>query len=508
MKKLIVILFAFIIVLAAGCSNASKTGGAAAGSNQDLTYATTSDAVGLSPLKTNDSVSSHVIEQIYETLFTRDPNTMKIKPLLAESYSTPNDTTWDIKLRKGIKFQDGTSFNAEAVKYTFDKFRDPKTAAPRASLLEPVKEVIVKDNYTVEIKTKYPYGPMLAALSHTNASIISPTADKKQDLNKQPVGTGPFKFVKWVTGDQIVLEKNKDYWRGAPKLNTVTFKVVPEVSTAISMLQTGQVQFIDNLPSEQLQRIESINTVKIQKKAGTPVSWLLFNMKKEPMKSLAFRQAVSYAVDRDAYIKKLNGLGVKSNSVIGPKVFGYDKSVESEGYSFDPEKAKKLIDDNGYKGKVITMLVANTPAYMQMAEIVQAELKDIGLDVKMETMEWASFLDAARAGKYDITFLGWTNSTADGSELLYPNFHSNNIGSSNDSQYSDPKFDKLVEESRQNIDPKVRAEKLKEANEYLVKNAVAVIMDHGMVTAAYNQSVKGLELDPTGQWSLYKVSRE
>jgi peptide/nickel transport system substrate-binding protein len=141
-KKLIVILFAFIIVLAAGCSNASKTGGAAAGNsngNQNLTYATTSDAVGLSPLKTNDSVSSHVIEQIYETLFTRDPNTMKIKPLLAESYSTPNDTTWDIKLRKGIKFQDGTSFNAEAVKYTFDKFRDPKTAAPRASLLQPVK---------------------------------------------------------------------------------------------------------------------------------------------------------------------------------------------------------------------------------------------------------------------------------------------------------------------------------------------------------------------------------
>jgi peptide/nickel transport system substrate-binding protein len=360
----------------------------------------------------------------------------------------------------------------------------------------------------VEIKTKYPYGPMLAALSHTNASIISPTADKKQDLNKQPVGTGPFKFVKWVTGDQIVLEKNKDYWRGAPKLNTVTFKVVPEVSTAISMLQTGQVQFIDNLPSEQLKRIESINTVKIQKKAGTPVSWLLFNMKNEPMKSLAFRQAVSYAVDRDAYIKKLNGLGVKSNSVIGPKVFGYDNSVESEGFSFDPQKAKKLIDDNGYKGKAITMLVANTPAYMQMAEIVQAELKDIGLNVKMETMEWASFLDAARAGKFDITFLGWTNSTADGSELLYPNFHSNNIGSSNDSQYSDPKFDKLVEESRQNIDPKVRAEKLKEANEYLVKNSVAVIMDHGMVTAAYNQSVKGLELDPTGQWSLYKVSRE
>ncbi|TRY44375.1 glutathione ABC transporter substrate-binding protein [Geobacillus sp. LEMMJ02] len=511
------VVLAFVLAVSAalaGCGGKSASNNASSSSQgkgnvaQELTYATTSDVVGLSPILTNDSVSSAVIEQVYETLFVRDPETMEIKPHLAESYETPDDKTWVIKLKKGIKFHDGTDFNAEAVKYTFDKLRDPKTAAPRASLLEPVESVEVKDDYTVVIKTKYPYGPMLAALSHTNASIVSPTADQKQDLMKQPVGTGPFKFVEWVPGDHVTLEKNDDYWQGTPKLEKVTFKVVPEVTTAISMLQTGDVQFIDNIPAEQLSRVESMKNVQLIKKEGTPVYYLGFNMKKKPMNELAFRQAVSYAINKDEYIQQLKGLGVKSNSVIGPKVFGYDESSENVAYTYDPEKAKQLVEEHGYKGTKVKILVANTANYMKMAEIVQAQLKEVGINAEIESMEWGTFLDATKQGKYDITFLGWTNSTADGSELFYPNFHSKNAGVSNRTFYNNPTFDKLVEESRTTIDPEVRKQKLKEANEFLLKDAAVVVMNHGVVTAAVDKSVKGLEIDPTGQWSLYHVHRE
>ncbi|WP_025727178.1 glutathione ABC transporter substrate-binding protein [Heyndrickxia ginsengihumi] len=509
MKKLLVIFATLLLALAGGCSS-STSGSSSNGGNvkQEITYATTSDVAGLSPIMTNDNVSAHVTSQIFETLFVRDPKTMKIKPLLAKSYSTPNKTTWVIKLRKGIKFQDGTDFNAEAVKYTFDKIKDPKTAAPRASLLEPIKETKVIDDYTVQITTKYPYGPMLAALSHTNAAIVSPTADKKQDLNKKPVGTGPFKFVKWVPGEEVVLEKNKNYWKGAPKLDKVTFKVVPDVNTAISMLQTGDVQFIDNIPSEQIKRVEKIQDVAVSKQTATPVYYLAFNMKKGPMKDLAFRQAVAYALNREAYVKKLNGLGIGGNSIIGPKVFGYDAASNKVGYSYNPTKAKELIKKNGYSGKTINLLVANTASYEQMAEIVQSQLKAVGINAKIQTMEWASFLDTARKGQFDMTFLGWTNSTGDGSELLYPNFHSDNIGSSNYLSYDNKKFDKLVDESRQSIDTSVRKEKLKEANELLIKDAPAIVMNHGVVSVAYNKSVNGLVIDPTGQWSLYPVSRK
>jgi peptide/nickel transport system substrate-binding protein len=274
------------------------------------------------------------------------------------------------------------------------------------------------------------------------------------------------------------------------------------------MLQTGQVDFIDGVPAEQWDRVKSLNTVATIKKAGTPVSYLGFNVRKAPMNNLAFRQAVSYAIDRDAYVKQLNGLGTKSNSIIGPKVSGYDPSVEQEGYNYDPGKAKQLIKANGWTGKTINMLVANTPSYMQMAQIVQDQLKKVGLNVKMTTMEWGTFLDVSRKGNFDITFLGWMNSTGDGSELLYPNLDSDNIGTSNVTGYSNKQFDQLVNESRFNVDQNVRNQKLKAANELAVKDAPWVVMDHGVVTMAYNKNIVGLDPRPTGDWFLYNVYRK
>ncbi|MGP4061181.1 glutathione ABC transporter substrate-binding protein [Halobacillus sp. H74] len=507
-------IFVVVMMVLAGCSDESGTeadqgeGGSGADSTQEITYATTSDVLGLSPIDTNDSVSSAMIEQVYETLFIRDPETMEIKPHLAESYENPDDLTWEIKLKEDITFHDGTPFNAEAVKYTFEEFKNEERAAPRASLMEPVESIEVKDEYTVVLKTAEPYGPLLAALSHTNASIVSPEADKAGNLNENPVGTGPFIFEEWVQGDHVSLKKNEDYWQGAPQLESVTMKVVPEYSTAVSMLQTGEVQFIDAIPTEQLPRLESMDNVEIQQKEGTPVYYLGFNMNKEPFNDINFRKAVSYAVDREAYVQQLNGLGVKNNSIIGPKVFGYDESASEEGYSYDPEKAKQLIEENGYEGKEITLLAANRDMYMKMAEIVQAQLTDAGLSVNIETMEWGTFLDTTAEGNFEMTFLGWSNSTADGSELLYPNLHSDNIGSSNRMGYDNGEFDQLVNESRITVDQEVRQEKLNEANIMAVNDGVWIPMHHGVVTAAFDQSVKGLELDPTGQWSLYNVSRE
>ncbi len=516
MKKLSIFFVGVFLVLGgllAGCSSGGSGASSASGSGgknppQELTYASTTKPVGLSPIMTNDSVSANIINQIYETLFIKDPKTMEIKPNLATSYDTPNDTTWVIHLRKNVKFTDGTPFNAQAVKYTFDKIRDPKTAAPRASLLEPIKDIKVKDDNTVVITTKKPYGPFLAALAHTNASIVSPTADKKQDLMKQPVGTGPFKLKDYVSGDHVTLVKNKDYWKGEPKLDKVTFKVVPDVNTEISMLQTGQVQFIDGIPAENWDRVKKLNNVNTIKAPGTPVSYLGFNMKKKPMDNLDFRKAVAYAMDRKAYVNQLNGLGVQSNSIIGPKVTGYTKSAEKEGYNYNLDKAKQLIDKNGWKGQKIKMLVANTPAYMKMGEIVQDQLKKAGLDPQIQTMEWGTYLDVVKQGKYDITFLGWSNSTGDGSELLYPNLHSDNAGSSNVTFYSNPEFDKLVEQSRNTVDQDKRKMYLDKANKLAINDAPWIVMDHGVVTGAVDKSVKGLQIDPTGQWSLYSVHRE
>ncbi|MGD7044370.1 ABC transporter substrate-binding protein [Jeotgalibacillus proteolyticus] len=520
MKKqwLIFFVLAFAL-LAAACSESTipegaesggdgENEGTASGGEQEIIYAATSDVVGLSPTMTNDSVSSNVIEQVYEKLFMRNPETMEIEPRVAESYETPDELTWVIKLKEDIMFHDGTPLNAEAVKYSFDKLRDPETAAPRASLLEPIDVVNVLDEYTVEIKTKYPYGPLLAALSHANAAIISPTADQEQDLMQEPVGSGPFKFVSWTPGDEVVLEKNEEYWDGAPTLDKVTLKVVPEISTAISMLQTGEVNFIDGLPSEQISRIEAIENVEITKKEGTPVYYLTFNHSLERNQDPEYRKAVASAIDRDAFVENLNGLGVRNDSILGPQVFGYEESQSGAGTAYDLETAQQLVEENDFGSEPIKLLTANRENFVLMAEIVQAQLTEAGFSVEIETMEWATFLDTARAGEYDMTFLSWSNVTGDGSEMFYPNFHSDNVGNSNRAQYSNPEFDELVEASRTTIDQDERADILSQANEVMLKEDAAITMYHGIVTAATDESISGLQLDPNGQWNLYNVSRE
>ena len=514
MSLVLLLLAVSLIFVGCSSSDSSGEGGSVEGAestsegSSEITYATTSDAAGLSPIDTNDSVSSNVTYQVYETLFTQNPETLEPEPLLAESYETPDENTWEIKLKEGIEFHDGTPFNAEAVKYTFDQLKDPDRAAPRASLLEPVESIEVKDEYTVVLKTTEPYGPMLAALSHTNAAIVSPTADQEGDINKEPVGTGPFVFESWEEGNEIVLKRNEDYWREPAELEKVTYKVVPETSTAISMLETGEVQFIDQIPSDHINRVESLQGIEVQKAEGTRVSYLGFNMEKEPFSDLEFRQAVAHGVNQEAYVSQLNGLGLNNESIIGPKVFGYDEEAESAGYEYDPEKAKQIIQENGYEGTEVTLLAANRDNYMKMAEIVQSQLSEIGLNVSIETMEWASFLDVARNGDFDMTFLGWANSTADGSELLYPNLHVDNIGASNNVRFDNSEFNQLVEESRQSVDQEVRKEKLHEANLLAIEAAPWVVMEHGVVTVGYDESVEGLVVDPTGMWSLYPVSRK
>lgn len=505
------ILFVLSILVMAGCTNEDSAEGGSADSDNtpnEITYATTSDAAGLSPIDTNDSVSSNVTYQIYETLFIQNPETLEPEPLLAESYETPDENTWEIKLKEDITFHDGTPFNAEAVKHTFDELRDPDRAAPRASLLEPVESIEVKDEYTVVLKTEEPYGPMLSALSHTNAAIVSPEADKEENINKEPVGTGPFVFEEWSEGDQITLKRNEDYWREPSEIETVTFKVVPETSTAISMLETGEIQFIDQIPSDHINRVESLNGVEVQKSEGTRVSYLGFNMEKKPFNDLKFRQAVAYGINQEEYVSQLNGLGLNNESIIGPKVFGYNEEAKSAAYEYNPEKAEQMIQENGYEGQEMTLLAANRDNYMKMAEIVQSQLTEMGLNVSIETMEWASFLDVIRQGDYEMTFVGWSNSTADGSELLYPNLHSDNIDSSNYVRYDNSEFNQLVEESRTSVDQEVRKEKLHEANLLAIEEAPWVVMDHGMVSLAYDESVEGLVVDPTGMWSLYPVSRK
>lgn len=511
MKKLYGLLFLGVIILvmtACGGDEKGNSNKGNSGEDDELVYATTSDAPGLSPIDTNDSVSADVTEQVFETLFVQDPETMEPEPLLAESYETPDDLTWEINLREDIEFQDGTDFDAEAVKYSFEELKDPDRAAPRASLLDPITDIEVKDEYTVVLKTDEPYGPMLAALSHPNAAIVSPEADEEGDIDKEPVGTGPYEFEEWEEGDHITLTKNEDYWQDTSEIDEVTFKIVPEESTALSMLEAGEVDFLKDVSSDLISRAESMDGVELQEETGTRVSFLGFNVEKEPYSDPDFREAVAHAVNQEEYVDQVEGTATRNDSIMGPEIFGYNEDDQDATYSYDPEKAEKMLEENGYDGEEITMLAADRENYVKMAEIVQAQLEEVGLNVEIEKIEWASFLDTAREGNYEMTFLGWENSTADGSELFYPNLHSDNIDASNYSRYDDEEFDEIVEESRNTIDEDERKEKLSEANTMAIEDAPWVVMAHENVNIAHDDSIEEFELSPTAEWRAYKVTRK
>ncbi len=511
------ILTAAVLAIAfAACSGsdkkeAGKAPEAKAPVPQVLTYITMTDAVGLSPLKTNDFASSNVIRAVFETLFFRDAVTGEVKPLLAESYTNPDPNKWVITLRKNVKFHDGTPFTSAAVKYTFEKIMDPKTASPRASLLASVKSIETPDDNTVVLNTKAPFGIMLTALAHDNLSIVNPASDKAGDINRNAAGagTGPFKFEGWQPGDRITLVRNPDYWQGAPKLEKVTYKVVPEMSTAVSMLETGEADFLVTIPAEQLDRLKGNKDISVVLMEGNPVRYVSYNFEKKPFGNLKVRQAIAHAIDKDAYIGTLNGLGYKSSGVIGPKLIGYNKDVEDHGFKYGVAKAKQLLAEAGFpNGFKTTLTVGNTDLYMKMAPFIQGELKKIGIEVELNVLDWAAYIAYVKAGKQEMFLGGWANVTGDGEEFLYPNAFSKSINASNFARYNKKEADDLIMKTRVTIDQPKRLEFLREANIKFVEDVVFIPVYHDVVSLAARRNVKGIVFEPNNEFRLNGVYKE
>lgn len=480
-------------------------------SPSDMTFVSATDAVGLSPILTNDSPSTNVIRTIYETLFVKDAETEELVPLLAERYENPDENTWVIKLKKDIKFQDGTPLNSEAVKYTFEKILNPATAAPRASLIKSIDKIETPDEYTVVLHTSTPYGIMLTALAHPNLSIVSPTADQAGDINREPngAGTGPFEFKEWVSGDHITVVRNENYWAGAPKLDSVTFKVVPEMSTAVSMLETGEADMITRIPAEHLDRLKNNSDITVTEMGGTYITYLGFNVSVKPFDNVKVRQAIASAINVDEYIPTLNGLGYKSKGIIGPKLIGYNDEIEEHGHDYNIDKAKQLLAEAGYPdGLKVSLTLGNTDTYTKIAPFVQAQLKKIGVEVVLNTMDWASYLTYTKEMKHEAMLGGWANVTGDGAELLFPQFYSGNIGGSNRTGYNEPEGDALILKTRTTVDQKERESYLREANIKFTEEAIWIPLYHGNVTLATRNNLKGVTLEATDQFLLNNAYME
>src|SRR5947209_4770079 len=312
-----------------------------------LSFAAGADPDSLDPQNTQSNPGEQVNRMMYDNL-VRFSTKMQLEPALAESWLASKDgLTWTFKLRKGVKFHDGTPFAAKAVKYFFDRVLGEEKPF-KASLYTPVVQAAdVVDASTVRVVLKQPFGAFLFIMAHSAGAIVSPSAHQKwgKDLALHPVGTGPFKFVEWMKGDRVTMERHDGYWGGAPNLDRVVVKTVREDQARVLMLESGDADLIVNIPTEEIPRLRKDARFTIESSPTARALFIAINVKKKPFDDVRVRQALNYAVNRDAIVKELfqNTAQVVASHV-SPLQNGY---AQLSGYAHDPKKARELLAQAG-----------------------------------------------------------------------------------------------------------------------------------------------------------------
>ncbi|WP_027091844.1 ABC transporter substrate-binding protein [Cohnella thermotolerans] len=502
-----------------GASEANESTAPASGG--ELTYALATSPDTLDPHRSGLAVSVRVFRTIFDSLVAQLPD-HTIKPWLATSWTvSPDGKSYTFKLRQDVKFQDGTPFNAEAVKFSFDRILDPATGAKNATaLLKPYQSSEVIDDYTIKLNLETPSVAFLGNLSQAMLGIVSPTAARKygDQFGQHPVGTGPYKFVKWDENSDIRVERNPDYkWapelvdnKGAPYLDAIDFKIIPEEATRIGSVQSGQVGAIETVPPQNVLSLK--NDAKLQlfqvNTGGLPYT-LFFNLSHEPWNDAKARQAVQYAVDIDAIVKSLYlGTYERAWSPLAPTTFGYDPSLEN-GVKPDLDKANRLLDELGWvKGadgvrekdakKLVLRYVDGSPNREKrndIAAMIQQQLKKAGIDVQVEITKDVSTVVYTNQA-YDL----YGNSQVNSDPVALNSFyHSIAPGARPTlSHLADPEIDKLLEQGVVETDDVKRKEIYGKVQRYIIDNAVILPIYVFPYTVAATRDLSGLKFDSLG----------
>ncbi|QDS34275.1 glutathione ABC transporter substrate-binding protein [Brevibacillus brevis] len=487
---------------AGGTAEAGKTGGT-------LVIARLSDANNLDPHFLSQIPSAAIVHhKVYEGLVRMDKES-KYVPSLASEWKQLDDLTWEFKLRQGVTFHDGAPFNAEAVKATIARVQDPAVGSSRINMFEAIKEVKVVDEYTVQFLLNYPYAPLLSVLASAEGSIISPKAIEQygKDLSKHPTGTGPYKFEKWTPGQEVVLVRNDTYYGGTPNLDKVVFKTVPEDTTRLAMVETGEVQVAENLPVTDIDRVQNSPSMQLGRYPGFSVDHIGLNTKKKPFDDVRVRQAIAHAIDKKTIIEGVyNSVGTPAHSSITPAMVGYSPNVKDIPY--DVEKAKQLLAEAGYPNGFKAKIALNdNKARISVAEVLQQQLKPIGIDLQLDVMEFGAYIEAASKGETDLFMSGWGNATGDPDYNQANLYHSKAHGApGNHSFYNNPEVDKLIDEGRRETDPEKRKKLYEKAQQIEMNEAPLIPFRFSENLAAIQKNVQGVWISPAGHIEIDGVT--
>ncbi|MEK4554946.1 MULTISPECIES: glutathione ABC transporter substrate-binding protein [Jeotgalicoccus] len=544
---------AFLTVMAA-CSSDENVEEEAAGDDAaesentgDLTIGTMADVVSLDLHGSNDSASSQVRTNIYERLLDQDVN-MELQPGLATEYEQVDETTWNFKLREGTTFHNGEDFTAEDVVATFDRVRDEALASPVLFLFEMIEEIEVVNDYEINIHTSIPFAPLASHLAHSTAGImpkelidsdyqaaldaagVDMTLEEYYEardsggeeydsvkeqisehvgtvIGSEPNGTNHLKYVSRSAGDTVELEKFEDFQGGDRYFENVTFKVIPESGARMAELETGGVQIATDVDSSSIERIENGADTALTVKDSVRMSYLGFNINKEPFDDIKVRQAISYAIDREEIVAGVyDDMGIPAKGPLAPGVWGYSEDLEGQEYNI--EKAKELLAETDMAdGFDTTIWVNDDQQIIDTAVYIQNELAELNINVEIEQFEWGAYLETLANGNHEMFILGWTTVTGDADYGLYALFHSKNQGAAgNRVFYDNPEVDELLDAGRAEVDDEARQQIYTDIEEILVEESPSSYLFHVQFAVGYNESsLSEVEIDPTGRVHLDTV---
>ena len=454
-----------------------------------------------------------ILMNVYDGLVRYKSGTLEVEPALAESWDISEDgTVYTFHLREGVTFHDGSTFDAEAVKFNFDRmlkedhpYHDTGPF-PLSFFFSSVEEVTVVDPLTVAFKLSAPFAPFLSNLAYPTGLIVSPAAVAQYgaDYGRHPSGTGPFKFAEWASNEHVILEANKDYWDGAPALDTVVFRPITDANTRTAEMLAGGIDLMVEVPPVSLSEFGGAR-FHVVEQAGPHVWFAILNAKDGPFADKLVRQAANYAVNKEALVDNvLEGTAAVAAGPIPPAFnWAYDESLSP--YPYDPEKAKALLAEAGQEHPEVTFFVTEGGSGMldpiAMGTAIQADLEAVGFDVKIETYEWNTFLGEVNPGlegKADMAEMAWM--TNDPDTLPYLALRTDawpDKGGFNSGYYSNPEVDALLEKARVSTDQAERATLYKQMQEIVQADAPWLFVANWKQNAVTSDKVENFTLEPS-----------
>lgn len=505
-KKILIFTVLFSLIMLSACSNKNSEKTSA---DKVLKVAVSEDATTMDPIEVNDDYAENLVVQVYDTLVERAPDGT-MKNALAESIEVSDPQTYTIKLREGIKFSNGDPLTLDDVIFTLNRAGDSDIFKSFYGKIDRNSYEKVDDR-TLKFKLTEPDATFLNALSHPGVSIVSKKyVEAGNDMNTKPMGTGPFKLDEWNQNDVSKFSVNENYWGEAPKISGIEYRVIPEASQRVIELQSGGVDMAYKVEPTDFKTVEEDENLELYKKMDNSVHFVGFNIGKAPFNNVKAREAIVNAIDVESIFETAyEKSGQIATSPINPN-FEYSKADKMPKQTHDKEKAKAKLTEAGLvEGTNLSIYISDNTQRVNVATMMQAQLKEYGINLDIKRLEWGAFTDALKNKEHNMFIMSWNPSIVDAHYELYQPFSSVNKGHGpNYMYYGNEQLDNLINEAKMTLDTNKRAEIYSKAQDLINSEYPWLYLVYGQTVVGANKRVKGFEISPKYPQVLSNVSLE